>query len=121
RTDLHGSPNLVADHGAPTGFSQSLNTGHGLLPGFQSNQAEVNALDRAGFWRVADITMEAGFLGVTLDQATAKGELFRHLGYWSDGREVTPPLVSDDLATVPRVFPPNGIRLINWSPKVAAV
>lgn len=121
RTDLHGTPRLIADHLAPTGFAQALDTGHGVLAGLQTNQAEVNALDRAGFWRVADITMEAAFLGLTLDQATARGELFRHLGYWSDGREVTSPLVTDDLATVPRVFPPNGIRLINWSPKIALI
>jgi acetyl esterase/lipase len=120
RTDLHGSPRLVADHLAPTAYERSLDTGDGVLRGFQTSQAELNALDRAGFWRVADITIEAAFRGLTLDEATAKGELFRHLGYWSDGREVTQPLVTDNLAAIPRVFPTNGLRLFNWTPWVAS-
>ena len=53
-------------------------------------QAEVNAFDPAGFWRIADLTLEAAFAGKTLDEATDKGEAFRHLGYWSDGRPVDP-------------------------------
>jgi acetyl esterase/lipase len=120
RTDLHGSPKLIADHLAPTGYAPELDSGDGVLRGFQSNRAEIDALDHAGFWRIADITMEAAFRGKTLDEATARGELFRHLGYWSDGRKVTPPVVGDDLAEIPRVFPPNGIRLINWNPRTAS-
>ena len=66
------------------------------------------------------ITIEAAFLGLSLDDATAKGELFRHLGYWSDGREVTQPLVGDDLTAIPRVFPTNGLRLIGRAPRVVS-
>jgi acetyl esterase/lipase len=61
-----------------------------------------------GFWRLADITLEAGFSGATLDDATGDGELFRHLGYWSDGHAVARPIVGDDLSAIPRVFPNNG-------------
>ena len=82
-------------------------------------KAEVNAFDRAGFWRLADMTLRAAFAGQTLDEATGNGELFRHLGYWSDGRAVEPPIVGDDLSTIPRVFPTNGVRLIKWTPDVS--
>jgi acetyl esterase/lipase len=114
RTDLHGW--LVADHFAPTAASRGLNNGEGLLLNLQFSRARVDAFDWAGFWRLADITIQAGFLGLTLDEATDHGTLFRHLGYWSDGRPVSPPIVGDDLATIPRVIPGNGLRLFKWLP-----
>jgi dienelactone hydrolase len=80
RTDLHGTPRLIADHLAPTGYERSFDSGDGVLRGFQTNQAAINALDRFGFWRATDITLEAAFRGLTLDEATGKGELLRHLG-----------------------------------------
>ena len=55
------------------------------------------------------------FAGLTLDEATDHGALFRHLGYWSDGRAVFPPIVGDDLSTIPRVFPANGLRVFKWA------
>jgi dienelactone hydrolase len=119
-TDLHGHPRLVADHLSPTAAYRGFDTGDGVLRGFQMSRAEVNAFDRAGFWRLADITLAAAFAGQTLDEATDRGELFRHLGYWSDGRAVNRPIVGDDLSTIPRVFPTNGLRLIKWTPDVAA-
>ena len=114
RTDLHGW--LVADHFAPTAAARDFNNGEGLLLNLQFSRARVDAFDRAGFWRLADITIQAGFRGLTLDEATDHGRLFRHLGYWSDGRAVFPPIVGDDLATIPRVFPGNGMRLFKWLP-----
>ncbi len=115
RTDLHGSPRLIADHTSPTGAFRGFDTGDGVLRAFQMNRAEINAFDRCGYWRLADITLAAAFAGLTLDQATNHGELFRHLGYWSDGRIVTQPIVGDDLMAIPRVIPPNGLRLIKWT------
>jgi acetyl esterase/lipase len=114
RTDLHGW--LVADHFAPTAASRGFNNGEGLLLNLQFSRARVDAFDRAGFWRLADITIQAGFRGLTLDEATDHGTLFRHLGYWSDGRAVFPPIVGDDLSTIPRVFPGNGLRVFKWLP-----
>jgi len=114
RSDLHGG--LIADHFAPTSLSRALNNGEGLLLGFQFRHARLDAFDRAGFWRMADITIQAGFRGHTLDEASDHGASFRHLGYWSDGRAVFPPVVGDDLSIIPRVFPCNGLRLIKWSP-----
>ena len=124
RSDLRGYPHFRADHLAPTGAQVSFDTKDGLLPGAQMAQAEVNAFDTVGFWRIADLTIEAGFAGKTLDEATDKGEAFRHLGFWSDGRPVLPPIVGDDLALIPRVFPRAGLKLIGWPallPKEAAV
>jgi poly(3-hydroxybutyrate) depolymerase len=114
RSDLRGVPQFRADHLAPTGAHPRFDTGDGLLPGTQMAQAEVNAFDTSGFWRIADITLEAAFAGKTLDEATDKGEAFRHLGFWSDGRPVVPPIVGDDLDLIPRVFPRAGIKLIGW-------
>jgi acetyl esterase/lipase len=114
RTDLHGG--LVADHFAPTAAARDFNDGEGLLLGLQFLRARVDAFDHAGFWRMADITLQAAFCGRTLDEATDRGALFRHLGYWSDGRAVFPPIVGDDLSTIPRVFPGNGLRFYKWSP-----
>jgi acetyl esterase/lipase len=116
RTDLHGYPPLVADHLAPTAALRGFDSGDGLFRGYQMSRAELNAFDHAGFWRLADITLEAAFRGQTLDEATDGGVLFRHLGYWSDGRAVTSPVVGDDLSAIPRVFPAHGIRLIKLSP-----
>ena len=116
RSDLHGTPRLVAHHFAPTGGLAAFDTGDGMFLGFQMTRAEVNALDRAGFWRLADLTLDAAFAGRTLDEATRRGETLRHLGYWSDGRAVTHPLVGTDLATMPRVRPVHGVRLIPWAP-----
>jgi acetyl esterase/lipase len=114
RSDLRGIPHFRADHLAPTGGHVPFDTGDGLLPTAQMAQAEVNAFDTFGFWRIADLTLEAAFAGKTLDEATDKGEVFRHLGFWSDGRPVISPIVGDDLDLIPRVFPRAGLKLIGW-------
>lgn len=114
RSDLHGMPGLVAHHLAPTALHAEFDSGDGLMRGFQMTQAEINAFDRAGFWRLTDATLRAAFAGQTLDAATGRGELFRHLGYWSDGRAVERPIVGDDLSQIPRVLPTHGVRLVKW-------
>jgi pimeloyl-ACP methyl ester carboxylesterase len=111
RSDRHGSPPLVAEHTAPTGAHPRLDNGEGIFRSLQLSFSEVNAFDRAGFWRIADLTLDAASDGKTLDDLTRELEQFRHLGYWSDGRKVNPPLVGDDLESVPRVIPANGLRL----------
>ncbi len=116
RSDHHGLPWLNAHHLAPTAAHSDFDSGEALLRGFQMTQAEVNAFDRAGFWRLADITLRAAFAGQTLDEATEHGEVFCHLGFWSDGRAVERPIVGDDLSLIPRVYPTNGVRLISWTP-----
>ena len=119
RSDHHGLPRLIAHHLAPTAAEPNLDTGEGLLLGFQMNMAELNAFDTAGFWRLADVTLWAAFHNLTLDQATNRGDLFRHLGFWSDGRPVVRPIVGDDLNEIPRVSPLNGSRLIKRPSDIA--
>jgi acetyl esterase/lipase len=114
RTDRHGMPNLVADHLAPTAAHALFDTGEGPFRSLQMTEAELNAFDSQGFWRLADLTLDAGFVGQNLDDATHDGDLFRDLGRWSDGRAVISPIVSDDLSHIPRVFPGNGLRVIPW-------
>jgi acetyl esterase/lipase len=114
RSDRHGFPPIVAEHTAPTGANRTLDTGEGILRSFQMSLGEVNAMDRAGFWRVSDAAIEAAFAGRTFDEAILDPGQFTHLGYWSDGRKVVPPLIADDLSAIPRVTLPNGIRLIPW-------
>jgi len=123
RSDRHGFPALIAEHTAPTGVHHRLDNGEGLFRSLQMSLGDVNALDRAGFWRMADITMDAAFHGQTLDDVIRDEERFRHLGFWSDGQKVIQPIVGADLSAIPRVIPANGLRLFPWSlapkPKVA--
>ena len=114
RTDRRGPFPLVADHLAPTGALSSLDSGEGPMRSLQMARAGVDELDRHGFWRLADFTIEAAFRGESLDEASAGGSVFRDLGRWSDGRAVTPPLTGDNLAAIPSVFPTHGARLVPW-------
>ena len=116
RSDRHGFPPLIAEHTAPTGVHPRLDNGEGIFRSLQLSLGDVNALDRAGFWRMTDLTLEAAFNGKTLDDVTRDQEQFRHLGFWSDGRKVNPPIVGDDLSTIPRVIPGNGLRIFPWNP-----
>jgi acetyl esterase/lipase len=116
RTDRRGPVPIVADHLAPTAGLKRLDSGEGPLRSYQFSHAGVDLLDRFGFWRLADVTIDAAFRGMSLAEATAQGELLRDLGRWSNGLVVTPPVVGADLSAVPRVFPSNGARLIPWQP-----
>ena len=115
RSDLHGFPRLVAHHLAPTGAHAGYDSGEGLFKDYQMSKAEVNAFDRAGFWKLADLTLKAAYSGKTFVDLAKQGESFGNLGYWSDGRAVKPPIVSNDLSRIPRVIPSNGLRLFDLS------
>ncbi len=114
RSDRHGNPPLIAEHTAPSGMHPRLDNGEGLFRSFQMSLGDVNALDRAGFWRMADLVMEIARAGKTLDEAIRDEEQFRHLGFWSDGRKVIQPIVGVDLDSIPRVIPGNGLKLFPW-------
>jgi dienelactone hydrolase len=109
RSDVRGRPPIWADHLAPTAAHADFDTGEGPFREIQMSGGSVNALDREGFWKVADVTLAAGFAGKTLDEALA-GISFR-LGYWSDGRAVVAPIITNDPSTLPRVVPTHGLRL----------
>jgi dienelactone hydrolase len=122
RSDRHGYPPLIAEHTAPTGTNHRLDNGEGILRSLQLSMGDVNALDRAGFWRITDITLHAAFNGKSLDDVCRDAERFRHLGYWSDGRRVIPPIVGTDLDAIPRVIPGNGLKIFPFSgPKKVAL
>lgn len=116
RTDRRGPVPLVADHLAPCAGLDRMDSGEGPFRHFQMSHASVDILDRFGFWRVADLTIDAGFAGETLAEATDDGAMFRDLGRWSDGRVVTPPLVGNDLARFPRILSACGARLLPGKP-----
>jgi acetyl esterase/lipase len=116
RTDRQGPIPILADHLAPTAGLARLDTGEGPFRYRQMSLAGVDILDRYGFWRMADLAMETAFAGLTLDETTHDGELLRDLGRWGDGRRVTPPIVGDDLSSIPRVLLRNGARLVPLDP-----
>ncbi len=70
RSDRHGYPPLIAEHTAPTGTNHRLDNGEGILRRLQLSMGDVNALDHAGFWRITDLTLQAGFTGKTLDDVS---------------------------------------------------
>lgn len=117
RTDRSGPVPLLADHHAPCGALAKLDSGEGPFRALQMARAPVDILDRFGFWRVADVALEASFRGKPLGQATHNGAAFRDLGHWGDGRAVVAPLVSADLEEVPRIVPSYGARLLPWDPE----
>ena len=118
RSDRSGPFPLLADHTAPTAASTRLDSGDGPFRQVQMNQATIDPLDRFGFWRVTDLTLQAAFTGQSLDVATHHGQLIQDLGRWGTGEPVKSPICGDDLKSIPRVLPTNGARLFPWLPIV---
>ena len=118
RSDRSADPPLIADHAAPTSALPWLDTGEGPLRSLQMSLATVDRLDTVVLWQAADLAMEAGFSGRPLDELTLAGDRFRALGQRPDGRPIRPPLIGDDLATIPRVAIGNGMRLVPWPTSV---
>ena len=106
RSDRHGHPPLIAEHTAPTGVHSRLDNGEGVFRAFQMSLGDVNALDRAGFWRMADVTWTPHSRARPWTTPLATKKQFRHLGFWSDGRKVTQPIVGSR----PRCHPPRDSR-----------
>src|SRR5690606_4405385 len=108
RSDRAADPPLVADHASATARLPWLDTGEGPFHDTQMNLATVDLLDTAVYWRAADLAIEAGFTGRPLDELTLSGARLQYLGHRPDGLPIRPPLVSDDLAAIPRVTLANG-------------
>jgi acetyl esterase/lipase len=115
RSDPRGPFPIVADHLAPTAALASLDSGEGLFRARQMSHARLDILDRHGFWRMADLTLDAAFAGLTLDEGTSKGALFCDLGSRSDGVPILPPICTDNPDSIPRIFPTNGVRVLPWN------
>jgi acetyl esterase/lipase len=118
RSDRTIDPPLIADHASPMGALRWLDTGEGPFHSFQMNAATVDEFDRKVFWKAADLALRAGFTNQPLDELTRSGAQFQQLGQRDDGLAIRPPLVSDDLTSLPRVTLANGMRLVRWPSSV---
>jgi acetyl esterase/lipase len=75
RTDRYGTPDLVADHGAPLG-------GRG--------GSGVDAMDWYSHWKILDALTSCAWYGQDCDTALGGGPAQIGMGVWSDGRPVVP-------------------------------
>ncbi|HEU5116178.1 MAG TPA: alpha/beta hydrolase fold domain-containing protein [Isosphaeraceae bacterium] len=106
QTRRRGLSTLLADHLAPTAALHSLDSGEGPFRAYQMKKANVDHLDRQGFWSLTDATLSAGFSGRSLND----DGVLAALDQVGDGRVIS----GDDLSAIPRVFPSNGARLITF-------
>jgi acetyl esterase/lipase len=82
-SDTHGSPPLLANHGAPVGrkildpeaedFDSSM------------RHREPDALNYYGIWKLFDAEMDAAFFGKNVEYAIGNTPQQRFMGKWSDG------------------------------------
>ena len=75
RSDTHGTPDLLASHGAPT-------------------DQPLNAFDYYAFWKWFDGLTDAAFWGLNRQYALGNTPEQRWLGSWSDGVAVVEPIVT---------------------------
>jgi acetyl esterase/lipase len=77
-SDSHGKPMLVADHTFPVTYPAPMN-------------AQVNALDYYGTWKLSVGTLNCSIYGSDCDYAVAQGTPNQlSMGAWSDGVPVKP-------------------------------
>jgi poly(3-hydroxybutyrate) depolymerase len=80
RSDYHGSPPLIADHGAPV-----------CIP----NSSWVDAMDYYSTWKLFDALIEYAFYGFNREYCLGNTSQQRFMGLWSDGVPVNELLVTD--------------------------
>jgi hypothetical protein len=80
RSDTHGSPALIADHGIPA--TDVFGT--------------LDAYDWYGIWKWADALIACSTDGTWCEYALGNAPEQRFMGKWSDGVPVTEPFVTDD-------------------------
>jgi hypothetical protein len=78
-SDAWGSPPLIADHYVP----------------IASSADPPNALDWYGTWKDFDLLTDCAFFDVDCTEANGGSARQLDMGYWSDGRPVTPATVTD--------------------------
>jgi hypothetical protein len=80
RTDRHGSPPLLADHGAPVAIPNNFWT---------------NAMDYYSTWKLFDALTDYAFYGVEQQYCLGNTPEQRFMGNWSDGVPVRELVVTD--------------------------
>jgi dienelactone hydrolase len=109
RSDRHGYPPLLANHFAPAsvivmqgrtrGGAGLFGRGRGPEPAENINTAPtgpVDALDYYGYWKLLDALTDAAFYNRNREYALGGGPQQTFMGNWSDGKPVTPLVVSND-------------------------
>ena|GEM_PF-133799 len=81
RSDFHGSPRLLADHGAPI-----------CTP----NTSWVDAMDYFSTWKLFDALTQYAFYGINQEYCLGNTTQQRFMGVWSDGVPVNELLVTDN-------------------------
>jgi len=81
RTDTYGTPDLLADHGAPL-----------CLPFFGT----TDAMDYYSTWKLFDALTDYAFYGVNREYCFDNTPEQRFMGLWSDGTPVTELVVTDN-------------------------
>lgn len=81
RSDYHGSPPLIADHGAPV-----------CIP----NSSWVDAMDYFSTWKLFDALTDYAFYGINRDYCLGNTSQQRFMGLWSDGVPVKELIVTDN-------------------------
>lgn len=115
-SDDHGTPPLIAHHGAPTAFDSTYDNGersdgssmlHERLKEkmreWQNGNDEteisaehlINALDFYGTWKLFDGLCDAAFYGKNREYALGNTAQQRNMGVWSDGIQVKQLVVTD--------------------------
>jgi len=80
RTDRHGSPPLIADHGAPVAIL---------------NSSWTNAMDYYSTWKLFDALTDYAFYGIEQEYCLGNTSQQRFMGLWSDGVPVKELIVTD--------------------------
>lgn len=115
-SDEHGTPPLIAHHGAPTAFDLAYDNGEkseetsALRERLKERMRErqngndeaeittehlVNALDFYGTWKLFDGLCDAAFYGKNREYALGNTSEQRNMGNWSDGVPVQKLAVTD--------------------------
>jgi len=81
RSDFHGSPRLLADHGAPL---------------CTLNSSWTDAMDYYSTWKLFDALTEYAFYGINREYCLGNTSQQRFMGLWSDGVPVNELLVTDN-------------------------
>lgn len=100
-TDDYGDPDLIANHGSPCAPDPDYyeDTSELDLDPYMSH-IETNAFDYYGYWKLFDGLCDAAFSpDKSFNREYALGDSLaqKHMGFWSDGTEISHLVVAYDL------------------------